>query len=82
MRYPLATTLSVGVALAQIGEFSFMLSRVGRDLGLLSADATNVLVSASIVSIVLNPILFRTIKPIDHWLRGRPRLRRLVDRSR
>src|SRR4029450_12116951 len=30
MRYPFATGLSVAVALAQIGEFSFMLSRVGR----------------------------------------------------
>jgi CPA2 family monovalent cation:H+ antiporter-2 len=82
LRYPLATSLSVAVALAQIGEFSFMLSRVGRDLGLLTADATNVLVSAAIVSIVLNPILFRTIKPIDHWLHAHPWLRRLVDRSR
>jgi CPA2 family monovalent cation:H+ antiporter-2 len=27
LRYPLATSLSVAVALAQIGEFSFMLSR-------------------------------------------------------
>ena len=82
MRYPLATTLSVAVALAQIGEFSFMLSRVGRDLGLLTADATDVLVSASIVSIVLNPILFRTVKPFDAWTRAHPRIRRLVDRSR
>jgi monovalent cation:H+ antiporter-2, CPA2 family len=37
MRYPFATSLSVAVALAQIGEFSFMLSRVGRDLGMFTA---------------------------------------------
>ena len=39
MRYPFATSLSVAVALAQIGEFSFMLSRVGRDLGVLAEEA-------------------------------------------
>jgi CPA2 family monovalent cation:H+ antiporter-2 len=82
LRQPLVTSLSAAIALAQIGEFSFMLSRMGRDLGLLSAGATNLLVSASIVSIVLNPILFRVVQPIDAWTRAHPRIRRLVDRSR
>jgi monovalent cation:H+ antiporter-2, CPA2 family len=82
LRYPLATSLSVSVALAQIGEFSFMLSDVGRDLGLLTPEANNVLVAAAIVSIVLNPILYRAIKPIDRWMLSRPGLRAFVDRSR
>jgi monovalent cation:H+ antiporter-2, CPA2 family len=80
--YPFVTSLSVAVALAQIGEFSFMLAGVGRDLGLLTADASNVLVAVAILSIVLNPILFRTIKPLDRWTLARPWLRRLLDRSR
>ena len=42
----------MAVALAQIGEFSFILSTLGRELGLLTAEATNTLVAASIVSIV------------------------------
>jgi CPA2 family monovalent cation:H+ antiporter-2 len=82
MGYPFATSLAVAVALAQIGEFSFMLSDVGRTLGLLSADASNVVVAVAIVSIVLNPLVYRTIKPLDHWTLARPRLRRLLDRSR
>ena len=80
--YPFVTSLSVAVALAQIGEFSFMLAGVGRDLGLLTADASNVLVAVAILSIVLNPILFRAIKPLDRWTLARPWLRRLLDRSR
>ena len=80
--YPFVTSLSVAVALAQIGEFSFMLASVGRDLGLLTADASNVLVAVAILSIVLNPILFRAIKPLDRWTLARPWLRRLLDRSR
>ena len=81
MRYPFATGLSVAVALAQIGEFSFMLSRVGRDLGVLTAEAGNVIIAAAILSIVLNPLLFRTVQPLDRWTRRWPLLRRLVDRS-
>jgi CPA2 family monovalent cation:H+ antiporter-2 len=81
MGYPFATTGAVAVALAQIGEFSFMLSDVGRDLQLLTADASNVLVAVAILSIVANPVLFRTIKPIDRWIASRPGLRRLLDRA-
>ena len=81
MRYPFRTSVSVAVALAQIGEFSFMLSRVGADLGLLSAQTGNVLVAVAILSIVANPILYRAIAPLDRWAMARPAIRRLVDRS-
>ena len=81
MRYPFATSLSVAVALAQIGEFSFMLSRVGRDLGVLTEEAGNVIVAVAILSIVFNPILYRLIKPWDRWTLAHPLFRRVVDRS-
>jgi CPA2 family monovalent cation:H+ antiporter-2 len=81
MRYPLATSLSVAVALAQIGEFSFMLSRVGSDLGLLTAEASNVIVAVAILTIVLNPILYRATRPLDRWTLAHPRLRKVLDRS-
>jgi K+:H+ antiporter len=82
MRYPFATSASVAVALAQIGEFSFMLAKVGRDLAVLPAVATNVLVAAAIVSIVANPLLFRAVKPLDRWTLRHPHLRRMLDLSR
>ena len=81
MAYPLPTSLSVAVA-SRRSVSSFMLSRVGRDLGLLTAEAGNVVVAAAILSIVANPILYRAIKPLDRWTLARPRVRRLVDRSR
>ena len=59
MRYPLGVALPVAVALSQIGEFSFMLSDVGRELGILSPAATNALVATSIISIILNPLMYR-----------------------
>ena len=55
--------MTVAVALAQIGEFSFILATLGRDIGLLTHEATNTLVAAAIVSIILNPLLYRAIDP-------------------
>ena len=81
LRYPLRTALTVAVALAQIGEFSFILATLGRELGILTAEATNVLVAASIVSIVLNPVAYRTIRPIERWLLARPALARWLERG-
>jgi CPA2 family monovalent cation:H+ antiporter-2 len=81
MRYPVRSALTVGIALAQIGEFSFILATLGRDLGILTHTATNVLVATSIVSIVLNPLAYRSVQPIEHWLAARPRLRAWLNRD-
>lgn len=51
--YPLQTSLAVAVALAQVGEFSFILATVGREMNLLDTTATGALIAASIVSISL-----------------------------
>jgi len=80
LKYPVRAALTTGIALAQIGEFSFILASVGRDLGVLPAEATNVLVAASITSIVLNPVAYRTIRPIERWLASKPGLWKLVNR--
>jgi CPA2 family monovalent cation:H+ antiporter-2 len=61
MRYPMRVALAVGVALAQIGEFSFILAALAQQLGLLPAEAMNTIVATSIVSIVLNPLLYRLL---------------------
>jgi CPA2 family monovalent cation:H+ antiporter-2 len=74
------TSMLVAVALAQIGEFSFILSTLGRELGLLTQDITNAVVAASIASIVLNPLLYRTIEPLVNWVSRHPQLARRLNR--
>jgi monovalent cation:H+ antiporter-2, CPA2 family len=78
--YPMRTALTVAVALAQIGEFSFILSELGRHHGLLNDAAHNLLVACAIVSITLNPLIFRLIKPMEDALRARPKLWKLLNR--
>jgi CPA2 family monovalent cation:H+ antiporter-2 len=56
---PFATAVPVGAAFSQVGEFSFILGGVARELGLLSDAGWNALVAASILSIALNPTIYR-----------------------
>jgi monovalent cation:H+ antiporter-2, CPA2 family len=48
-----------GLALAQIGEFSFVLAGVGRDNGLLRGDGFQAFVASSILTILATPFLIQ-----------------------
>jgi len=74
LRYPLRTALSVGLAMGQIGEFSFILATLGRTLGVLPENATNALVIAAIVSISVNPLIYRSIDWLEKSLNRSPRI--------
>jgi CPA2 family monovalent cation:H+ antiporter-2 len=78
--YPLRTGLTVALGLAQIGEFSFILSEVGRQHGLMPEAGHNVLVACAIVSITLNPLVFRLLGPIERAVEARPALSRFLNR--
>jgi len=71
MNYPLRTTLTVAVALSQIGEFSFILVTLGRDLAIVPAAAMDVVVLVAIISITLNPLAFSAIDRVDRWVAHR-----------
>jgi CPA2 family monovalent cation:H+ antiporter-2 len=79
--YPARTALTVAIGLAQIGEFSFILGDLGFKHHLLDAAGQNLLVGCAIVSITLNPILFRTIGPIERTLQRIPALWRFINRG-
>lgn len=70
--YPVRVALATAVALAQIGEFSFILATLGKSLHLLPDVAMSTLVAASIVSISLNPLLYRLVDPVEAWASRRP----------
>ena len=52
------TALIVSVALAQIGEFSFILAGLGVNLRLLPAEGLNLIVAGALLSITFNPAVF------------------------
>src|SRR6267142_936185 len=65
MGYGSKIAIGVAVALAQIGEFSLILANVGDQLNIMPGNATNLIVAGSIVSLTLNPILYRSIGRLD-----------------
>jgi CPA2 family monovalent cation:H+ antiporter-2 len=79
--YPARTAIVVALGLAQIGEFSFILSELGRQHGLVNDSGHNVLVACAIVSITLNPILFRFLPRVEKWLAGFPVLWKWMNRN-
>jgi len=79
-RHPVRTALTVSASLAQIGEFSFILASLGAALGLMPADARDLILAGALLSIALNPLTFASIEPISRWFEQHPKLLRRLER--
>ncbi|MGE0135692.1 MAG: cation:proton antiporter [Dehalococcoidia bacterium] len=77
--YPVRTGLVVAAALAQVGEFSFIVAQEGLDRELLSQSTYNVILATSVMTIALNPLAFRAVAPLERQLRRTPSLWRRLD---
>ena len=81
-RYPLNTALTVSASLAQIGEFSFILAGLGVSIGVLPAAGQSLILAGALISIALNPLVFRAVEPAQAWIRRHsPRARQLEQRD-
>jgi CPA2 family monovalent cation:H+ antiporter-2 len=56
-RKPAAQSVATGICLAQIGEFSFVLAAIGHAEGAVSAQLRQLMVSASVGTLLLTPVL-------------------------
>jgi CPA2 family monovalent cation:H+ antiporter-2 len=81
LRYPLNTAITVSASLAQIGEFSFILAALGMSLGLLPELGQNLILAGAIISIAVNPLMFKAINPLQEWLRSKSDVARQLERS-
>jgi len=68
LRYPAKTALMVSASLAQIGEFSFILAALGLSLKLMPIEGQSLILAGAIISIALNPVVFRLSKPLERWM--------------
>ncbi|HAK59897.1 MAG TPA: potassium transporter KefB [Nitrospiraceae bacterium] len=64
LRYPIRSSLLAGVGLAQIGEFSFLLSKQGETHGLISGDVFQMFINTSILSMLATPFIIQ----LSPWL--------------
>lgn len=67
LKKPARMAVVVSAALAQIGEFSFILAGIAaRELNVIPPEASSAIIVAAIISITLNPVIF---KRLDFWVR-------------
>ena len=81
MDNPPRSAFMVGVALAQVGEFSFLLAQQGQESGLLRGDPYQVFLSVSVLSMIVTPFLMQwsplvarrleAVQRLRHWLPSR-----------
>ncbi len=75
------TAILAGIALAQVGEFAFILSQEGQEAGLLSDTAYQLFLAVSVLTMVLTPFLVQAapkiarraeaIQRLRHWIPAR-----------
>jgi len=71
--YGLRTAVLTAAALAQIGEFSFILIGLATNLDLVPAEATNLVLAGALLSITFNPFIFRRVDEAQRALTRYPR---------
>jgi len=65
LKLPLRTAVLVGLAVAQIGEFSFVLSRTGQSVGLLGGDMYNLFLAVAVLSMAAAPFVLNAAAPVS-----------------
>lgn len=78
-RRPARTFLVVGVGVSQIGEFSFIIGQTGMSLGLLSAEQYSLILAGALISITLNPLMYRLMPWIEKQIQRFPGLWKRLD---
>ncbi len=63
--YAAPTAVLTGLVLAQVGELSFVLAKLGADRGFITSDLYGLVLGAALISILINPLLMRLGAP---WL--------------
>lgn len=79
---PALTFLVIAVGLSQIGEFSFILGQGGLALGLLDSDQYSLILAGSLISITLNPFMYKLLPKIKQVLQKAPRIWNRLEANR
>jgi CPA2 family monovalent cation:H+ antiporter-2 len=75
LRRPFEVSVTAGIALAQVGEFSFVLASIALPFGMIGPRAYQLFLGASVLTMLAAPFLIATARPVAD------RLGRLVRRA-
>lgn len=79
--WPARTVLVVAAGLSQIGEFSFILGQAGIMLGLINQNQYSLILAGALLSITINPLMFRLVTPVENRLKRIPKVWKVLNRS-
>ncbi|MGE0191264.1 MAG: cation:proton antiporter [Planctomycetota bacterium] len=68
---PASVAAATGLCLAQVGEFSFVLGKLGRDGGVVSDELYMLVVSVAMVTLLVTPWLVRAAPALGAWVARR-----------
>lgn len=75
-RYRNVVPLAVGLGLAQVSEFAFVLARTGLSIGSLHAEHYSLILTVTLVTMIATPFLSRAVEPIyafrQRWFKHEP----------
>lgn len=75
-----STVLVVAAGLSQIGEFSFIVGQAGVSLGIMTQEQYSLILAGALLSIMLNPLMFRLLPWTERFLRRHISFWRMLDR--
>ena len=75
--FPLRTTILVGLALSQVGEFSFILSKTGVEHGLLAGSIYQLFLAVSVLTMAATPFIIALAPRLADFVLRLPLPRRL-----
>ncbi|HEY5626925.1 MAG TPA: cation:proton antiporter [Nitrospira sp.] len=73
---PPRSAIMVGVAVAQVGEFSFLLAQQGQEQGMLRGDPYQIFLAVSVLSMIVTPFLMQWSPSVARRVEAIQRLRR------
>lgn len=77
---PMRTMIVVAAGLSQIGEFSFLVGQSALALGVLNQEQYGLILAGALLTIIVNPLMFKAIPHLEAFFERIPWLHRLLDR--
>ncbi len=78
---PTRTFVIIAVGLSQVGEFSFILGQAGLAANLLTSNQYSMILAVALISITVNPFMYRLIQPLEKLLNRIPVFRTKVQKQ-
>ncbi len=72
------TPLAVGLTLFQVGEFSFVLARIGLDTQSISQELYSLILTTAVVTMILTPLISHMVGPLYAFIRRKSRTESII----